>query len=110
MVRLIKDGISIENDKVILSFQEEILSFENVSKNFGVDYNQAILIAEKQLGDRLKEYYNGNDFIGEGYLKILTQQNGDSGQLFWVFTVVSRNNLKNNVVMSVEDGNIIIND
>ena len=99
-----------ETDKVSLQYESLSLVFENVSQNFGVDYREALKIAKTELGDKIDKYYNGKDFKGEGYLKILTGKDEEEGQLFWVITLVSRDGSKNNVVLSVTDGKIIISD
>ena len=96
-----------ESDKIVISFENFVLNFENVSESFGVDYSQALKLGQDALGDKLNSYYQGKDFQGEGYLKILTDKS-QTGELFWVLTLVGRNNNKNNVVLSTADGEIIV--
>lgn len=98
------------NDVIQLTYQNFTLYFENISDSFVVDYNQALKIGQEALGDKIDKYYNNDNFNGEGYLKVLTKQEGDSKELFWVFTVVSSNGSKNNVVLSVSDGKVIISE
>lgn len=99
-----------ESDMVSLSFKDFVLEFENVSKNFEVDANKALEIAERELGEKINKYFSGKEFKGEGYLKILVSQDDASGELFWVFTVVGENSLKNNVVINVYNGEVIVSD
>lgn len=95
-----------ETDQIQLNYNENHLTFSQVE--FGIDYNQALKIAKEELGDKMDKYYNDKNFAGEGYLKVLTQQ--DEEELFWVFTVVGNDDSKNNVVLSVEDGKVLVSD
>ena len=98
-----------ENDKILLNYGDLSLDFQNESKNFGIDYSEALKIAKSELGDKIEKYYNGKNFAGEGYLKVLTSQD-DEGELFWVLTLVAKDGSRNNVVLSVVDGKILISD
>jgi len=99
-----------QDDKISLLYQDFNLTFENASQTFGVSYRQALSIAKDALGDKLDKYYIGKDFSGEGYLKVLTGQGEEEGDLFWVLTLVGKNGSENNVVLSVVDGKVIISD
>ena len=104
-------GYALNVDDVVqIKYENFNLNFENVSNSFGVNYTQALEIATRELGAKMDGYYNGKDFNGEGYLKVLTGQNEEDDGLFWVLTIVGKNNLKNNVVLSVVNGEIIISD
>ena len=98
------------SDEISLSYQDLYLEFENASQNFGVGYLQALKIAKEHLGSKLDKFYKGKEFDGEGYLKVLTDQDEENGDLFWVLTLVAKDGSKNNVVLSVQDGAVIIND
>lgn len=97
-------------DNISICFQDNILNFENKSKNFGVDYNKALSLAKAELGSKMDKYYEDKNFAGEGYLKILTGENDEEGQLFWVLTLVANDRTRNNVVLSVIDGRTIISE
>lgn len=98
------------DDKVKISYNDFVFDFENASEKFVIDYQEALSLAKEELKDKLKGYYDGKQFNGEGYLKILTEQGGDDENLFWVFTIVGKNGLKSNVVLSVDDGRVIVSD
>ena len=76
-----------ENDEIELSYQKFKLSFINVTQEFAINYNEALKLSETALGDKMIKYYNGENFEGEGYLKVLTQSEKDG--LFWVLTLVA---------------------
>lgn len=99
-----------EEDNIVIYYNNFALNFKNQSKTFGVDFNQALSLAKEELDGKLDDFYNNKNFEGECYLKILTEQEGEDGNLFWVFTVVGRDGNKNNVVLSVDDGRIIVSD
>lgn len=99
-----------ENDKVSLTYQNYSIDFENISNNFSINFKQAIDIACNELDEEIKNLYSSNVFKGECYLKILSKQGDKSGKLFWIFTVVGQDKSNHNVVISVEDGSIILTD
>lgn len=99
-----------ENDNISLNYKDITLNFENVSQDFEVDYNQALKIAKEELGDNINNYYQNSQFKGEGYLRILAGQDEENQGLFWVLTIVGENGQKNDIVISVIDGKVIIND
>lgn len=99
-----------DTDNILITYKNFNLSFENVSKGFGIDYKEALTIAERHLGDKMNKFYNRNNFVGEGYLKVLTGQDEKNESLFWVLTIVGKNNYKNNVVLSVKNGRVIVSE
>ena len=97
-----------EDDKIILTYEDESLTFDNVSKNFQVDYKKALEIAKKEFGDELNAFYNKDNFEGEGYLKILNQSINDKDGLYWILTIVGKDKLTKNIIIDVENGNVLI--
>lgn len=96
------------NDQIQFNYKEYSLNF--VKSDFQIDYSQALEIAKSELGEKINKYFNGKNFAGEGYLKVLTHQDEENEQLFWVFTVVGNDNAKNNVVIGVNDGKVLVSD
>ena len=85
-------GYALNNDdKISLLYQDYVLNFENVSKNFQVDYKKAIEIAINDFGEELNAFYNKDNFKGEGYLKILNQSIDGKDKLYWILTIVGEN-------------------
>ena len=97
-----------EDDELSLKYGEYNLNFINISKDFSIDFNDAIRLAKDELNGKLNHYFNGKNFEAECYLKILAGQK--ENKLFWAFTVVGKSGNRNNVVISVEDGNIILSE
>lgn len=97
-----------DNDEVSLTYQNYVVTFNNVSDNFAIDWEQALKIAKDSLGEKLDEFYQGENFDGECYLKILTEQNDRFDDLFWYFSVVGQDNKVANVVIDVYSGDVLI--
>lgn len=96
------------NDEVNIKYEEFNISFYNVSDEFAISYQDALNIAKENLKDKLDDFYDSNTFMGECYLKILTEYNEDFEDLFWYFSIVGQNNKALNVVISVEDGAVLV--
>lgn len=96
-----------EEDKIALTFSGYELSFENVSKNFKLNYNEVIDLALKEFGNELDEYYKKGSFEGECYLMVLSEDTTDN-QLFWVYTIVAQGKQNKRIVIGVYDGNVLI--
>ena len=94
-----------EDDKVSATYQDITIDFYIVSNSFGVNYEQALDIALSNIDTTV--FYQDDEFKGECYLKILTEQNDNLEDLFWVFTIVGENGEVRNVVLSVENGEIL---
>jgi len=97
-----------DESEISLAYNGKTLTFENVSKNFSIDYNKAISIALENFGEELKSFYNGGSFEVECYLKVLTLRDNGKEDLFWIFTIVGKDKQTKNIVLNVNDGNIII--
>lgn len=91
-----------------LTYNNYTIEFERASDNFKVGYEDAINKSTAELGEKLNSYYNGNNFEGECYLKILSKPDEDFQKLYWIFTVVGQNDNSNNVLIDIEDGSIIL--
>lgn len=100
-------GYSLEqNDEVILTYQDIVVNFYNVSDSFNIDWSEALDIAEENLN--LQSLYKDGDFKGECYLKILTEQNDNFQDLFWYFSAVSENGDVMDIVISTDAGEIFV--
>lgn len=95
-----------QNDEVILTYQEIVVNFYNVSDSFNIDWSEALDIAEENLN--LQSLYKDGDFKGECYLKILTEQNDNFQDLFWYFSAVSENGDVMDIVISTDTGEIFV--
>lgn len=95
-----------QNDEVILTYQDIVVNFYNVSDSFNIDWSEALDIAEENLN--LQSFYKDGDFKGECYLKILTEQNDNFQDLFWYFSAVSENGDVMDIVISTDAGEIFV--
>ena len=95
-----------QNDEVILTYQDIVVNFYNVSDSFNIDWSEALDIAEENLN--LQSLYKDGDFKGECYLKILTEQNDNFQDLFWYFSAVSENGDVMDIVISTDVGEIFV--
>ena len=95
-----------QNDEVILTYQDIVVNFYNVSDSFNIDWSEALDIAEENLN--LQSLYKDGDFKGECYLKILTEQNDNFQDLFWYFSAVSENGDVMDIVISTDAGEIFV--
>lgn len=95
-----------QNDEVILTYQDIVVNFYNVSDSFNIDWSEALDIAEENLN--LQSFYKDGDFKGECYLKILTEQNDNFQDLFWYFSAVSENGDAMDIVISTDAGEIFV--
>lgn len=97
-----------ENDEIIIEYQDQKVVFTNISKDFFIDYNKALEIANDRLSEEIKKLYDNNIFQGECYLKILKGQREDFGKLFWYYNIFTIKGENFNVVISVENGEVVI--
>lgn len=95
-----------QNDEVILTYQDIVVNFYNVSDSFNIDWSEALDIAEENLN--LQSFYKDGDFKGECYLKILTEQNDNFQDLFWYFSAVSENGDVMDIVINTDAGEIFV--
>ena len=95
-----------QDDEVILTYQDIVVNFYNVSDSFNIDWSEALDIAEENLN--LQSLYKDGDFKGECYLKILAEQNDNFQDLFWYFSAVSENGDVMDIVISTDAGEIFV--
>lgn len=95
-----------QNDEVILTYQDIVVNFYNVSDSFNIDWSEALDIAEENLN--LQSLYKDGDFKGECYLKILTEQNDNFQDLFWYFSAAGENGDVMDIVISTDAGEIFV--
>lgn len=96
-----------EDDKITLTFNEQTIEFTNVSKDFGINGDKAIEIAKECMAEKFKLY---KDRQFECYLRILGEADGETGELFWCFTLIGSDGKSYSAIISVTDGNVIAND
>lgn len=98
------------DDQVSLTYGNKIINFSNVSQDFAVSSEEAIDIAKMKLIDEISDLTNNGNFEGECYLKVLGESGSDFRQLFWAFSIVSRDGQTYNVIISASDGSVLAGD
>ena len=93
-----------------LIYGNKIINFSNVSQDFAVSSEEAIDIAKMKLIDEISDLTNNGNFEGECYLKVLGESGSDFRQLFWAFSIVSRDGQTYNVIISASDGSVLAGD
>lgn len=102
-------GIKLdENATYSLIYKNIAIEFNKSSDDFKIDYKKAIDKSIEALGSAIDEYYSGDVFKGECYLKILNKPNDDFLQLYWIFTVIGENGNSNNVLIDLQNGDVVL--
>ena len=104
-------GYELNKEDIInLSYENYNLCYENISKDFAITYEKAILIAEDNYKEYINTLYKGKTFNGECYLKILTLNNNGKDELFWIYTIVNNHSQHKNIIINTETGKVLIKD
>ena len=100
-------GFAIEgNDAVYIEVNGKNFNLYNLSNDFKIGYTDAINISVDKLQNELSSLFDNGKFLGECYLKILSNPNSD--KLFWLFTVQTRHVDSINLIISIDTGEIIM--
>ena len=94
-----------EDDEIFIVFDGDTISLINKSDCFVVDYKEAIKISTELLSDKITALYKNNVFMGECYLKVLSNKTDDS--IFWLFSLQTRAGETFNIVISVDTGQVV---
>lgn len=93
-----------ENVNIVLLDGEIVL--KNISEEFAVDYQSAIQIGYSHIEDASR-FQKGDDFICEGYLKIIDAKYFGGEGLRWCFTLLSEGQSSCNILIDVYDENVV---
>ena len=94
-------------ETIIVEYNGEQLQLNNLSKDFKVQWKEALEIAVEQLQSEItkeKEYANLN---AECYLKVLDKRANNFEEFFWCFTILNVKNESFSVVISTTDGSVL---
>ena len=94
-----------EDDEIFIVFDGDAINLINKSDCFVVDYKEAIKISTELLSDKITALYKNNVFMGECYLKVLSNKTDDS--IFWLFSLQTRAGETFNIVISVDTGQVV---
>lgn len=94
--------------KVIIDGDEtNSLTLVNKSKDWQIDYDEALDIGKGQIGDVIKENSLHGKICGEFYLKILYDKNRVVDAYYWYFSFLDKNNKSYSCVIDVNSGNVV---
>ena len=97
----------VGDETISVTFGEETVAIENLSKNFGIDDKKAVEIAVQELETQITKCKHGTSLGAECYLRVLDKKENDFDQLFWCFTVVNTKGENFSVVISTVDGKVL---
>lgn len=95
------------NEAIEITYNGQTITLENKSKDFGVNFEQALEIAATELSDKILLARNGSKLNAECYLRVLDQKANNFDEIFWCFTVVNTRGENYSVVFSTVDGHVL---
>jgi hypothetical protein len=78
-----------------------------VSKNWTVQYEDALNIATEYFMEQAKQFFKNKKFKAECYLKIIYDENSEFDSYFWYFGIIGTDNAKLSLVIDVNSGEIL---
>lgn len=94
-------------EEISVTYEGETLNMECLSKNFAVDYKQALNIASTEMEDKINLKKTYNSLNAECYLRVLDKKANNFDGTFWCFTVLNVDNENYSIIISTEDGSIL---
>ena len=94
-------------EEISVTYEGETLNMECLSKNFAVDYKQALNIASAEMEDKINLKKTYNSLNAECYLRVLDKKANNFDGTFWCFTVLNVDNENYSIIISTEDGSIL---
>lgn len=98
-----------EKNTIILSLknQDDYCDLINVSKDWKIQYEDALNIGIEAFKEELKNEYSNGKFNAEGYLKVVSKNGFD--QKFWYFSFITTKNVSKSMLINVNSGKQIKN-
>ncbi len=95
------------DETIEITYQDVTLTLENISKNFGVNSDEALEIATQELGDKITAKKNYQGLNAECYLRVMDKRANNFDGVFWCFTVLNVDNEQFSIIISTENGEIL---
>ena len=92
---------------IVLSYGDQSVVLENLSKQFGVDWKKAIEIGCDNLKQQIENAEVARKIDAEFYLKVLDKKANNFDNFFWCFTLLTKNGDTYSVVISTIDGSVL---
>ena len=96
-----------ENEQIAVKYADQTLTLENLSKNFVIDWQQALNIAIKELKTEIEKEKKYANLNAEVYLKVLDKKANKFDNFFWCFTILNVKNESFSVIISTTDGSVL---
>ncbi len=93
--------------KLSLKNQDDYCDLINVSKDWKIQYEDALNIGIETFKEELKNEYSNGKFNAEGYLKVVSKNEFD--QKFWYFSFITTKNVSKSMLINVNSGKQIKN-
>lgn len=90
-VKKIIDSDEVITAKIIAGELVEGVELKSVTKNWNVSYLNALNLACSELNKELKGFIENGNFLGECYIKIVSDREVDENYFYWFVNFVSRN-------------------
>lgn len=100
--RFVGDGMNVS-----VEIDGKSLVLENLSKNFGVKWDEAIVIAVKNLHSEIEKERKFANLGAECYLKVMGKEVNNFDDFFWCFTIVNIKNENFSIIISTTDGSVL---
>ena len=94
-------------EKILISYDGATLELQNLSKQFGVNWEKAISIACVELKDKIEKEKQYSDLNGECYLKVMDKRENNFKDFFWCFTILNNQNESFSIIISTVDGTVL---
>ncbi len=95
------------DEEIVVTYNGESVTLNNLSKDFAVDDERAIEIASIELEEEITALKSGVTLNAECYLRVLDKQANNFEEVFWCFTVVNTNGESSSVIISTSDGSVL---
>ncbi len=97
----------LPDDEIAFAYEGESVSLANLSKNFGVNWKEAISIACKNFEKAIDGEIKHGVCSAEFYLKILDKRANNFDDFFWCFTILNDKNESKSIIISTTDGSVL---
>lgn len=95
------------NEQIELIYGEKSAKIENKSQNFGVSPDEAFEIGYDYCQDYIATLFDGKNFNGEVYLKVLDSLSGGFSEVYYLFSVLGEGDKAKNILISVDEPKVL---
>ena len=96
-----------EDAEIAIDVCGEVVPLVCKSKDFEINYEEAIKIAVTQLDEKLGTYMNATGLDAECYLKVINNQKNGFEDYFWYFSIYGKDGKTHSCVINVVTGEVL---